>query len=333
MVLRKGIHMILVTGAAGFIGYQIAKTLVGRGHQVIGVDEPLFFETRPEHQDLQLSQKLAPDAILVRGFFEELANAGTQVKAVFHMGASSDTTEMRVDYLKRVNVDYSKQLWDLCKEFQIPFIYASSAATYGAGEEGYQDNESRMANLKPLNPYGNSKLQFDLWALQQSKAGHEPPAWSGFKFFNVYGFGERHKGRQSSVVLQGFDQILSTGKLKLFKSHKPGIADGEQKRDFIHVSDVVDVMLYALDRPIRRGVFNLGTGKARSFLDLGKATFAALGIPPDIEFIDTPIEIRDRYQYFTEAPMQKLRGEGYSREFASLEDGVMETIRELKSRF
>jgi ADP-L-glycero-D-manno-heptose 6-epimerase len=248
------------------------------------------------------------------------------------MGASSDTTEMRVDFLRRVNVDYSKQLWDLCREFQIPFIYASSAATYGGGEEGYADDEATMARLKPLNPYGQSKLDFDLWVLQQSKAGHEPPAWSGFKFFNVYGFGERHKGRQSSVVLQGFDQILSTGKLKLFKSHKPGVADGEQKRDFIFVDDVIDAMMFALERPIRRGIFNLGTGKARSFLDLARATFQALGMSPKIEFIDTPVEIRDRYQYFTEAPMQKLREAGYAREFTSLEDGVRETIRELRSR-
>ena len=324
--------MILVTGAAGFIGYRTAKTLIARGHQVIGVDEPLFFETRPEHQDLQLTQKLAPDAILDRGFFEELAKAGAPVKAVFHMGASSDTTEMRVDYLKRVNVDYSKQLWELCTEFGIPFIYASSAATYGAGEEGYRDDESRMDRLKPLNPYGDSKLQFDLWALEQSKRGHEPPAWSGFKFFNVYGFGERHKGRQSSVVLQGFDQILTNGKLKLFKSHKAGIPDGEQKRDFIFVDDVVDAMMFALEKPIRRGIFNLGTGKARSFLDLAHATFEALGISPRIEFIDTPVAIRDRYQYFTEAPMQKLRAEGYGREFTSLERGVAATVQELKKR-
>jgi ADP-L-glycero-D-manno-heptose 6-epimerase len=324
--------VIIVTGAAGFIGYQVSKALVGRGHQVIGVDEILFFETRGEHQDLVLAERHSPETILDRDFFLEKQSHGTPIRAVFHMGASSDTTEMRVDYLKRVNVDYSKQLWELCTEFGIPFIYASSAATYGAGEEGYADDESTMARLKPLNPYGQSKLDFDLWAIEQSKRGHEPPAWSGFKFFNVYGFGERHKGRQSSVVLQGFDQILSTGKLKLFKSHKPGIADGEQKRDFIVVGDVVSAMIFALQKPIRRGIFNLGSGSARSFLDLAKATFSALGIPLNVEFIDTPLEIRDRYQYFTEAPMQKLRGEGYSREFASLEDGVMETIRELKSR-
>ncbi|MBU6154353.1 MAG: ADP-glyceromanno-heptose 6-epimerase [Bdellovibrionales bacterium] len=325
--------MIIVTGAAGFIGYQLARELSKKGNAVIGVDEVLFFETRAEHQDLILSEKLAPDAILDREFFLKKKAKGTPVTAVFHMGACSDTTETRVDYLTRVNVEYSKQLWNLCTEFGIPFIYASSAATYGAGEAGYSDDEALMASLKPLNPYGNSKLQFDLWAIEQSKQGHEPPAWSGFKFFNVYGFGERHKGRQSSVVLQGFDQILSTGKIKLFRSHKAGIADGEQKRDFIFVGDVVSAMVHAFEMPIRRGIFNLGTGKARSFLDLAKATFSALGIPVNVEFIDTPVQIRDQYQYFTEAKMEKLKAAGYTREFAPLENGVAETIRELKSRF
>ena len=324
--------MILVTGAAGFIGYQLARELKKRGERVIGVDELLFFESRPEHQDLQPDLKCDPDAVLHEAFYEDLASKGTPVKAVFHMGASSDTTEMRVDFLKRVNVDFSKRLYELCTKYRIPFIYASSAATYGAGEEGYADDEAVMPRLKPLNPYGASKLEFDLWAVGQSKAGHAPPAWSGFKFFNVYGFGERHKGRQSSVVLQGFDQIRRAGEIKLFRSHKAGIADGEQKRDFIWVGDVVDALLFALEKPILRGVFNLGTGKARSFLDLARATFSALKTEPKVHFIDTPVEIRDRYQYFTEAPMQKLRAEGYTREFTPLEKGVEETVKALLLR-
>jgi ADP-L-glycero-D-manno-heptose 6-epimerase len=324
--------MVIVTGAAGFIGYQLAKTLKKLGNRVIGVDELLFFETRAEHQDLDLDRKCGPDEILHESFFEELRNQGTPVTALFHMGASSDTTEMRVDFLKRVNVEYSKTLYAHCVKFGIPFIYASSAATYGGGEHGYHDHESVMPQLKPLNPYGASKLEFDLWALNQSRNGVEPPAWSGFKFFNVYGFGERHKGRQSSVVLQGFDQIKAKGELKLFKSHRVGIADGEQKRDFIWVDDVVDAMIFALNKPIRRGIFNLGTGKARSFLDLARATFSAMGLPEKIAFIDTPVEIRDRYQYFTEASMEKLRSEGYAREFTSLETGVLETVKSLKLR-
>jgi ADP-L-glycero-D-manno-heptose 6-epimerase len=324
--------MVIVTGAAGFIGYQLAKTLKKHGHSVIGVDELLFFETRAEHQDLVLDQKCGPDEILDESFFEDLRAKGTPVTALFHMGASSDTTEMRVDFLKRVNVEYSKTLYRHCVKFRVPFIYASSAATYGAGEYGYRDDESTMEQLKPLNPYGSSKLEFDLWALEQFKIGFEPPAWSGFKFFNVYGFGERHKGRQSSVVLQGFDQIKSKGELRLFKSHREGIADGEQMRDFIWVEDVVEALIFALKKPIKRGIFNLGTGKARSFLDLARATFSAMDLPASITFIDTPVEIRERYQYFTEASMEKLRNEGYAREFTSLEAGVLETVKALKLR-
>lgn len=324
--------MVIVTGAAGFIGYQLALILKQAGHPVVGVDELLFFESRTEHLDLQLDLKIPPDEVLHEEFFERLLRQGTPVRAIFHMGACSDTTEMRTDFLKRVNVDYSKRLWELAIRFNIPFVYASSAATYGAGEQGYEDDESRMDRLEPLNPYGRSKQEFDLWALAESRKGSEPPAWSGFKFFNVYGFGERHKGRQSSVVLQGFDQIRAQGKIRLFRSHKAGIPDGEQKRDFIHVRDVVDALMFAFEKPIRRGVFNLGSGKARSFLDLARATFSAMGATPVIEYIDTPIEIRERYQYFTEASMERLRAEGFVREFTSLEQGVRETIHALQVR-
>jgi ADP-L-glycero-D-manno-heptose 6-epimerase len=324
--------MVLVTGAAGFIGYRLSSELKKQGHQVIGVDELLFFESRAEHQDLQLDQKVDPSEVLENSFFEEAIHKGTPIRAVFHMGASSDTTEMRLDYLKRVNVDYSKRLWELCTEFKIPFIYASSAATYGEGDQGYEDDESKMSGLKPLNPYGDSKLQFDLWALEESKAGRSPPRWAGFKFFNVYGYGERHKGRQSSVVLQGFDQIRTHKKIKLFKSHREGIDHGQQKRDFVYVGDVVDAMIFVFKNSIQNGIYNLGSGKARSFLDLAHAIFAALQIAPQVEFVDTPIEIRERYQYFTEASMHKLKDQGYSREFTSLEKGVEETIRELERR-
>ncbi|NDF15280.1 ADP-glyceromanno-heptose 6-epimerase [bacterium] len=324
--------MVIVTGAAGFIGYQLAKSLKDTRHRVIGVDELLFFESRTEHSDLQLHRRASPEEILEDSFFEELLGQGTPVRAIFHMGACSDTTELRTDFLKRVNVDYSKRLWELSIRYQIPFIYASSAATYGAGEEGYSDDDCRMHLLKPLNPYGASKLEFDLWTLSESGRGSEPPAWCGFKFFNVYGFGERHKGRQSSVVLQGFDQINSSGTIRLFRSHREGIADGEQKRDFIYVRDVVEALLFAWTKPVRRGVFNLGSGQARSFLDLARATFAAMGREPQVVFIDTPVEIRDRYQYFTEAIMDRLRQEGFTRPFTPLERGVQETIHALQLR-
>lgn len=324
--------MILVTGAAGFIGYQIAKTLKQKGHKIIAVDEKTFFQTRAEHADLQPDLIAAPFDAATETFFAEQKSKGQAITAVIHMGACSSTTEMRTDFLTKVNVDYSRTLWNLCIQYKIPFIYASSAATYGAGEHGYSDDESIMHKLQPLNPYGRSKLQFDLWALEQEKTGKAPPAWSGFKFFNVYGYGERHKGKMASVVLQGFDQIREHGKLKLFKSHKAGIADGEQKRDFVYIKDVVDILIYALEKPLPRGIYNLGSGKARSFHDLAKATFKALGKPANIEFIDTPVEIRDRYQYFTQASMEKLRGAGYTAPMTELEVGVAETVRALSLR-
>lgn len=322
--------MIVVTGAAGFIGFQVAKRLAAEGNSVILVDTLPFFDQRIEHAELKNNKK-----VIGRLSPLELIAAKSQidfskVDGIIHMGACSDTTEMRIDYLNEVNLEYSKSLWKIATEYKIPFVYASSAATYGAGEFGYDDDESKMAQLKPLNPYGNSKLQFDLWALEQEKLGNTPPVWSGFKFFNVYGFGERHKVKMASVVFQGFEQIRAKGELKLFKSHKEGIADGEQKRDFVYIADVVDVLLYAVSGNIKRGIYNLGSGKARSFHDLAKATFKALGKEPNIQFIDTPIEIRDRYQYFTEATMNKLRTVGYNRPFTSLEDGVKQTIADLQ---
>lgn len=322
--------MIVVTGAAGFIGFQVAKRLAAEGHSLILVDTLPFFDQRIEHAELKNHKK-----IIGRLSPLELIAAKSQidfskVDGIIHMGACSDTTEMRVDYLNEVNLEYSKSLWKIATEYKIPFVYASSAATYGAGEFGYEDDELKMAQLKPLNPYGNSKLQFDLWVLEQEKLGNTPPIWSGFKFFNVYGFGERHKIKMASVVFQGFEQIKAKGELKLFKSHKPGIADGEQKRDFVYVGDVVDVLLYAISGNIKRGIYNLGSGIARSFLDLAKATFKALSKEPNIQFIDTPIEIRDRYQYFTQSTMNKLKNAGYHREFTSLEDGVKQTIADLQ---
>ena len=327
--------MIVVTGAAGFIGFQTAKRLLAEGHSVILVDSLPFFDQRPEHAELHNQKKVIGRLSPLELIAKKSAIDFAKVDGIIHMGACSDTTEMRVDYLNEVNLEYSKTLWNIATEYNIPFVYASSAATYGAGEFGYEDDESKMHQLKPLNPYGNSKLQFDLWVLEQEKLGNTPPIWSGFKFFNVYGFGERHKVKMASVVFQGFEQICAHGKLKLFKSHKPGISDGEQKRDFVFVGDVVDVMMFALGLTkqgnLKRGIYNLGSGKARSFLDLAKATFRSLGRSENIEFIDTPIEIRDRYQYFTEAVMSKLKNAGYTREFTTLEDGVQQTIKALQS--
>jgi ADP-L-glycero-D-manno-heptose 6-epimerase len=319
---------LLVTGAAGFIGSRFVASCNALGIPVIAVDATRHFKERPELNGITFQRIVDRDLLLPM-----LGRSGgaelPELAGIVHLGACTDTTQMDVEYLRRVNVEYSQALWTFASARRLPFVYASSAATYGAGEHGYVDDESKFDRLVPLNPYGDSKLIFDRWALAQERDGRAPPAWSGFKFFNVYGHGERHKRRMASVVLHAFDQIRGNGRVKLFKSHKPGIADGHQQRDFIHVGDVVDVLHHAWRTPLPRGVFNLGTGQARTFLDLVKATFAALRLEPAIDFIDTPAELRERYQYFTQADMTKLRKAGWSKPFTSLEDGVKAYVERL----
>ena len=315
---------IVVTGAAGFIGSVFAEEMQKRNFNVIAVDKLEYFKSRPEMFRLKNIQTLDRDEFLAK-----IENGSFEADAVVHMGACSATTELNVEYLTRVNLNYSKSVWNFCTKKKIPLVYASSAATYGEGENGYDDDESKIKNLKPLNPYGESKQNFDIWVLEQEEKGHHPPAWSGFKFFNVYGFGEKHKTKMASVVLHSFDQINENGFVKLFKSHREGIEHGHQKRDFVYVEDVVDVMMFALEKPIKRGIFNLGSGKARTFLDLVNSVFKEMNRIKKIEFIDTPLSIRDRYQYFTEAKMQKIKNEGYQKPFHSLEDGIQKYINKL----
>lgn len=315
---------VLVTGAAGFIGARFVESCNQRGISVISVDREAFFKERPEHQGIDY------ETIVDLEVLQEKLGQALRPTAMIHLGACADTMETNLEYLDRLNVKYSQFLWKYAAQHQIPFIYASSAATYGDGALGYDDNETTFSELRPLNPYGQSKQTFDLWALEQEKLGLKPPYWAGFKFFNVYGHGERHKGRMASVILHSFEQVQKEGKIRLFQSHRPGIADGHQKRDFIYVDDVVDVLHHALDRPISRGIYNLGTGQARTFLDLAQAVFKALGKPENIEFIPTPEAIRDRYQYFTEAKMARLRAQGYDRPFRSLEEGVDLYVRQLQ---
>lgn len=317
---------LLVTGAAGFIGARFVEAARGRGLEVISVDEKGHFGARPEHKGFDFGTIIDRDELAGR------LDGLPRPAAIVHLGACTDTTELDHNYLRRVNLEYSQMLWSHAAKRGIPLVYASSAATYGGGELGFDDDEALMPRLVPLNPYGDSKLQFDLWALDQEKNGSKPPAWAGFKFFNVYGYGERHKGKMASVALHAFDQIQKTGGAVLFKSHKAGIADGHQKRDFIAIEDVVDTLFFALEKPLARGIFNLGTGKARTFLDLVNAVFAALGKTPDIRFIDTPEAIRERYQYFTEAKMARLRAAGYATPFTSLESGVKNYVKRLEAR-
>ncbi len=319
----------IVTGAAGFIGARFVEAARKRGADVVSVDVDTAaesaFSSRPEHQGIDFGTTLDIDALepwLAR-------EAPEDITAVVHLGACSDTMELDESVHERLNVAYSKMLWSWCTKKRVPLVYASSAATYGDGASGYDDDESRLTTLEPLNPYGRSKQKVDLWVLDRERAGEAPPAWAGFKFFNVYGFGERHKGRMASVILHSSDQIQKVGKVKLFKSHKAGYGDGEQKRDFVFVDDVVDVLLHAASGAVKRGIYNLGTGQARTFADLARATFEALGKEPNIEFIDMPVELRERYQYFTEAKMQRLRAAGYTKPFTSLEDGAARYVTRL----
>ncbi len=307
--------MIVVTGAAGFIG----SVLVGRLNQAGFNNLILVDDFSHTEKEMNLKTKRFVKKINRDDFFQWFDKNPSDVEMVLHIGARTDTTEFDKDVFDILNLNYSKQMWLRCVEYQIPLIYASSAATYGMGEFGYDDNHSIVEKLKPLNPYGESKNDLDKWVLKQEK---QPPFWAGLKFFNVYGPNEFHKGRMASVIFHAFHQISETGKVRLFRSHNPEFKDGEQLRDFVYVKDVVDVILFLMENKPESGLYNLGTGKARTFVDLVNATFAALDLKPVIEFIDTPEDIRDKYQYFTEANMSKLINVGYDKPFTSLEDGV-----------
>ncbi len=323
----------VVTGAAGFIGAYLSRYLLENGFvslkNLILVDVPSHFKDRECAR--RMTSDLNQCSILSPEDFEKAAASSLlpeSVAGIFHMGASSSTEEMRADYLKKWNVDYSKKVWNFCHNLKIPLVYASSAATYGNGEQGFSDSPDIFSKLKPLNPYGQSKLEFDIWAHQESLADRQPPRWAGLRFFNVYGPGEEHKGGQASVVIHAREQILKNKSLKLFKSHKEGIADGFQKRDFVYVEDLCRVCaFFVFDRPKMNGIFNVGTGQARTFLDLAKACFQALGVKERIDFIPTPEKLREHYQYFTQADLESLRKSGYTSTFTKLEEGVSKTFQ------
>ncbi|CAN5178287.1 ADP-glyceromanno-heptose 6-epimerase [soil metagenome] len=312
--------MIIVTGAAGFIGSCLVSRLNEAGHE----DLILVDDFSHEIKDANLADKKFIQKIHRDEFIKWFAENAQQVKVVFHIGARTDTTEFDKTIFDKLNVNYSKDVWKICTENAIPLIYASSAATYGLGEFGYEDDHAIVDKLKPLNPYGESKNDFDKWVLTQTKT---PPHWYGLKFFNVYGPNEYHKSRMASVIFHAFGQISTNGAVKLFRSHNPDYKDGEQLRDFVYVKDVVEVCVFLAEKLPTSGLYNLGTGKARSFLDLAKSTFKALGKEENISFIDTPADIRDKYQYFTEANMNKLITAGYNKPFCSLEDGVTDYVQ------
>jgi ADP-L-glycero-D-manno-heptose 6-epimerase len=311
--------MIVVTGAAGFIGSALLGRLQREGYgNLVAVDDFSNANKRPNFQHKKLHLLINRN-----DFLNWLKDNSEHVQAILHIGARTDTSEFSDEVLNALNVEYSKALWNACVTFSIPFIYASSAATYGDGAQGFEDNMAELPKLQPLNPYGWSKHHFDLWVMEQKQT---PPFWAGFKFFNVFGPNENHKGRMASVVYHAFNQIRESGSLKLFRSHKPGIADGEQQRDFIYVMDVVDVLIYFMEHRKNAGLYNLGTGVARSFQDLGLAVFSALNLSPRIEFIDIPEDIRDKYQYYTKADTSRLRAAGYTKAFTPLETAVNDYI-------
>ena len=311
--------MIAITGAAGFIASIVAQRFNDLGFtDLILVDD--FSHPQKEYTtaDLKFAQKIERSV-----FVEWLTNTTEKIDIVFHLGARTDTTEMNVSLFNELNLHYSQAIWKVCTDKNISLVYASSAATYGLGEFGYKDDHGIVDKLKPLNPYGDSKNDFDKWVLKQTTT---PPFWAGLKFFNVYGPNEYHKGRMASVIFHTFNQIKQNGEMKLFRSHNPNYTDGGQLRDFVYVKDVASVCEFLMNEQPNSGIYNLGSGKARTFLDLASLTFKALGLEPKISFVDTPLDIRDKYQYFTEADMTKLIAAGYSKPFHTLEEGVSDYV-------
>ena len=312
--------MIVVTGAVGFIASRLIRKLNSHNfNAIIAVDNFDYPIKNKNLNNCKIQERVDREV-----FMDWLDQNYEEVEFIFHIGAKTDTSEFDVELLTRMNTQYTKDIWSRCISFQIPLVYASSAATYGLGEFGYDDNEKEIPKLKPLNPYGQSKQDFDVWALEQDK---QPFFWAGLKFFNVYGPNEYHKGRMASVVFHAFNQIKKTNAMKLFRSHNPEFRDGEQMRDFVYVMDVVNVCYWLMHHRKNSGIYNLGSGKARTFLDLTKATFKAMDVKENISFIDTPEDIRDNYQYFTEANMAKLQSIGYEDSFHTLEEGVEDYVK------
>lgn len=312
--------MIVVTGAAGFIASCLVAKLNREGFKaIVAVDD---FSVDAKKKNFEGKDIL--HFVDRMEFPQWLKDNAMETEFVFHLGARTDTTEPSVDVFNRLNLNYSKEVWSICAEFQIPLVYASSAATYGSGDLGYTDREDQILMLKPLNPYAHSKQDFDCWVLKQEK---KPFFWAGLKFFNVYGPNEYHKGRMASVVFHAFRQIKESGSIALFQSHREGIGHGHQMRDFVYVKDVCNVCFWLMHHRKNSGIYNLGSGKARTFLDLAKGVFQAMELSENIRFIPIPADIRDSYQYFTEASMQKLLQAGYPEPFTRLEDGISDYVK------
>ncbi len=312
--------MIIITGAAGFIGSCLVGELNILGYHDLVLVDHFSHPEKMKNLDGKRYHSLVPRD----QFFQWIQGREAAVEFIFHIGARTNTAEQDLEVLHELNVAYSQRIWKLCCDEQIPLIYASSAATYGMGMEGFSDNPALLAALKPMNPYGRSKQEFDLWVMEQKE---QPLFWAGFKFFNVFGPNEYHKGRMASVVFHAYHQIKQSGMVRLFRSHREGIADGEQQRDFIYVKDVLRVLIHFMHHRKNSGLYNLGTGKARSFIDLALAVFHSLNMDPHIEFVDTPQDIRNTYQYFTQADTGRLLAAGYQEGFTELEAAVDDYVR------
>jgi len=316
--------MIIVTGGAGFIGSCVVRTLNDAGR-----DDIIIVDNIAETDKwMNMRNKKFIKYVNKAEFLEELPSY-ENVEAIIHMGAQSSTTERDFDYLWKNNFEYTKALWNYCAEKQISFIYASSAATYGDGAQGF-DDKTPIDDLLPLNGYGYSKQVFDLWVKNQALAAKpivKPAQAVGLKFFNVYGPNEYFKGSMASMVFHGFNQIKADGETRLFKSSNPDYEDGGQLRDFVYVKDICSVIAWLLENKNVNGLFNVGTGRAQSFKELAEATFHALGKGPNIKYIDMPEKLRGKYQYYTQADMQKLRDMGYNKPFASVEEGVKDYVQ------
>ncbi|MBP5858520.1 ADP-glyceromanno-heptose 6-epimerase [Marivibrio halodurans] len=321
--------MLLVTGGAGFIGSNLVAALAERGLGPIAICDHFGAGEEGAAKWRNLAKHPIVAVVPPEQLMDWLAEEGQAVSTIFHMGASSSTVESDVDFILRNNFTLSMKLWYWCAENDVRLIYASSAATYGDGQLGFDDDNDPVAlgALRPLNPYGWSKQLFDTNALRLAREGATPPQWAGLKFFNVYGPNEYHKGGQRSVAHQLFEQIRDAGRVRLFKSHHPDYEDGGQMRDFVWVGDCVDAMLFLYENSTIDGIFNAGSGIARSFKDLALATFAAMEREPDIHYIDTPESIRQHYQYYTQAEMERLREAGFDRPATVLEDGVAAYVR------
>lgn len=323
-------NFTVITGAGGFIGARLATKLYARAPQkpLLLVDNMEYFSTRDcceSFQQFRGVKYLSPADFII-----QLQRGMLAIDEIYHLGACSRTDETRETFLLENNLRYSQQIWEACCKQSINLYYASSAATYGAGEHGFDDDHSVIPKLKPTNLYGWSKQKFDLFVLEEIKKKQIPPHWAGFKFFNVYGPGESHKGSQATAMLHAFNQYTKNGIMKLFRSHKDGIKDGEQKRDFVYVDDVCKALMSFADNHHTDGIYNIGTGKAQTFLALTEAATKAMEIEFKFDWIDTPEKLREHYQYFTEAKLDRLRAAGYKESFTSLEDGAKSFYKEWK---